>query len=134
LETNKVCFVENLDSYLLAEQVIDNEFVFIHTYGGIGKSVVNKVTAKEILIFSDYDFKGLHTYLMVKSFWANTKLFVPENYNSLFENKSRTIKTKQGREQQPSKEVLASEEEVVVKIRTDIFKNKRYLEQQALFK
>jgi hypothetical protein len=36
LEANKVCFVENLDSYLLAEQVIKKGFVFIHTYGGIG--------------------------------------------------------------------------------------------------
>jgi len=134
LETNKVCFVENLDSYLLAEQVIDNEFVFIHTYGGIGKSVVSRVFAEEILIFPDYDFKGLHTYLMVKSIWINTQLFVPKNYDALFETKSRTIKTKQGREQQSTKEVLLSKEEIVVKIRTDIFKNKRYLEQQAVFK
>ena len=48
LEANKVCFVENLDSYLLAEQVIKKGFVFIHTYGGIGKSVVSKTKAKEI--------------------------------------------------------------------------------------
>ena len=32
LEANKVCFVENLDTYLLAEQVIKKGFVFIHTY------------------------------------------------------------------------------------------------------
>jgi hypothetical protein len=134
LETSKVCLVENLDSYLLAERVIENNFVFVHTYGGIGKSVVSKISANEILIFSDYDFKGLHTYLMVKSAWEKAKLFVPANYDSLFETKSRTIKTKQGREQQPSKQVLASEEEIVVKIRTNIFKHKKFLEQQALFK
>lgn len=70
LETNKVCFVENLDSYLLAEQVVSNDFVFIHTYGGIGKPIVSKVNAKEILVFPDYDFKGLHNYLLVKSVFA----------------------------------------------------------------
>lgn len=134
LQTEKVCFVENLDSYLLAEQVIGKDFVFIHTYGGIGRSTVKKVKAKEILIFPDYDFKGLHNYLLVKSIFDFSKLFVPSNYDELFKIKSRTIKTKQGREQLPSKEVKECKEEIVVKIRTQIYKNKKFLEQQALFK
>jgi hypothetical protein len=134
LETNKVCFVENLDSYLLAEQVIKNGYVFIHTYGGIGKSVVSKTKAKEILVFPDYDFKGLHNYLLVKSVFANTQLFVPNNYETLLETRSRTIKTKQGRIQQPSKRVLECEEEIVIKIRADIFKTGHFVEQQAIFK
>ncbi|OFY86675.1 MAG: hypothetical protein A3F72_15675 [Bacteroidetes bacterium RIFCSPLOWO2_12_FULL_35_15] len=134
LETDKICFVENLDSFFLAEEVIGNDYVFIHTYGGMGKSVINKVSAKEILIFPDYDFKGLHNYLLVKSIFTNTKLFIPDNYEALFSAKSRTIKTKQGREQQPSKQVLESDEKNVVKIRSDIFKHKKFLEQQALFK
>lgn len=134
LEANKVCFVENLDSYLLAEQVIKKGFVFIHTYGGIGKSVVSKTKAKEILVFPDYDFKGLHNYLLVKSVFPNTQLFVPNNYETLLETKSRTIKTKQGRTQQPSKTVLECGEEIVVKIRTDIFKTGHFVEQQAIFK
>ena len=117
LETNKVCFVENLD-----------------TYGGIGKSSVSKVKAKEILVFPDYDFKGLHNYLLVKSLFENAKLFVPNNYETLLQTKSRTIKTKQGRTQQPSKTVLECEEEIIVKIRTDIFKTGHFVEQQAIFK
>lgn len=134
LETDKVCFVENLDSYLLAEQIITNGFIFIHTYGGTGKSTISKVKAKEILVFPDYDFKGLHNYLLVKSVFPNTKLFVPKNYETLFATKSRTIKTRQGREQQSSKQVLDCEEEIVVKIRSDIFRHKKFLEQQAIFK
>jgi len=134
LLTDKVCFVENLDSYLLAEEVIGDEFVYIHTYGGIGRPTVSKVTAKEILVFPDYDFKGLHNYLLVKSVFSFSKLFVPSNYIELFATESRTIKTKHGREQQPSREVKESEEEIVIKIRTDIYKTKHFLEQQALFK
>lgn len=134
LETNKVCFVENLDSYLLAEQVIPKDFVFIHTYGGFGKSTVSKVKANEILVFPDYDFKGLHNYLLVKSLFEYAKLFVPNNYETLLQTKSRTIKTKQGRTQQPSKTVLECEEEIIVKIRTDIFKTGHFVEQQAIFK
>ncbi|MCU0238768.1 MAG: hypothetical protein MUC29_04940 [Pyrinomonadaceae bacterium] len=134
LEASKVCFVENLDSYLLAEQVIKIDFIFVHTYGGIGRSIVSKTIAKEILVFPDYDFKGLHNYLLVKSVFPNTQLFVPNNYDILLETKSRTIKTKQGRTQQPSKAVLECEEEIVVKIRTDIFKTGHFVEQQAIFK
>lgn len=134
LETNKVCFVENLDSYLLAEQVIGEEYIFIHTYGGIGKSVINKIKVEDVLVFPDYDFKGLHNYLLVKSVFPNTQLFVPNNYEILLESKSRTIKTKQGRAQQPSKTVLECEEEIVVKIKTDIFKTGHFVEQQAIFK
>jgi hypothetical protein len=134
LVADKVCFVENLDCYLLAEKVINNDFVFIHTYGGIGKAVVSKILAKEILVFPDYDFKGLHNYLLVKSVFPNTQLFVPNNYETLLETKSRTIKTKQGRMQQPSNAVLECEEEIVAKIRTDIFKTGHFVEQQAIFK
>lgn len=134
LETERVCFVENLDSYLVAEQVIDSSYVFIHSYGGLGKSVISKVVADEILVFPDYDFKGLHNYLMVKSIFPKTTLFIPNNYDDLFETESRTIKTKHGREQQPSKEVLSSHDATVVKIREEIFMKKKFLEQQALFK
>ena len=133
LDTQRVCLVENLDSFLLAENCIDSSFVFVHTYGGIGRSVISKVKAEEILVFPDYDFKGLHTYLLAKSIHLQTRLYVPENYDDLFKQKSRTIKTRNGREQQPSKAVLNSTDEMVVKIRTDIFKTKMFLEQQAIF-
>lgn len=134
LKVNKVCFVENLDSFLTAEQVIGDKFVFIHTYGGMSKSVVSKIQANEVLVFPDYDYVGLKNYLLVKMFMPHTKLFLPDNYEELFADKSRRIKTRQGRTQQPSKIVLESEEEIVVKIRTDIFKTGHFLEQQALFK
>jgi len=133
LSATKVCFVENLDSYLIAEQVIDNEYIFIHTYGRMSKSVVNKISAKEILICPDYDFVGLNNYLLIKEIFPNTQLFFPKNYEEFFRTHSREIKTKQGREQQATKRVLESKDEFVVKIRTDIFKHKRYLEQQKIF-
>lgn len=134
LETDKVCFVENLDSFLLAEQVIGNAHLFVHTYGGIGAGVVRKIIAGEILVFPDYDFVGLNSFLMVKGIFPQAKIFVPDNYRTLYETRSRSIKTRQGREQQPSKQVLESTDEDVVMIRTDIFEHRRFLEQQALFK
>lgn len=133
LETESICIVENLDSYLLAENVINKDFVFVHTYGGLGKSVLKKFNVKKVLIFPDYDFKGLHNYLMVKKVFPNAELFIPLDYDELFNMYSRTIKTKQGREQNPTKEVKESVDENVIKISENIYKTKRFLEQQALF-
>lgn len=133
LKSDKICIVENLDSFLLAEKVINKEYIFIHTYGGLGKTVLNNFEAREILIFPDYDYKGLQNYLMVKKVFPKAKIFIPKDYENLFKTYSRTIKTKQGREQNPSKEVKESVDENVIKIRTDIYKSKRFLEQQALF-
>lgn len=133
LKTGKVCFVENLDSYLLAEQVVGRDYVFIHTYGGLGKTTIRKINADEILVFPDYDYKGLHNYLMVKNIFPHAELFLPENYDFLFEKYSRSIKTREGREQSPSTQVTESNDVFVIKIRTDIYKHKRFLEQQALF-
>ena len=70
---------------------------------------------------------------MVKKVFPDAKLFVPEDYEMLFKTYSRTIKTKQGREQNPSKEVKKSTDVNVVKIRSDIYNSKHFLEQQALF-
>lgn len=133
LKTSKICIVENLDSYLLAEKVIGNEFVYIHTYGGMGISTIKKIEADEYLIFPDYDFKGLHNYLMLKKVFEKTKLFIPDNYQKLYSTESRSIKTKDGREQIPSLEVKKSTDEIVVKIREQLFSNKLFLEQQAVF-
>lgn len=134
LETPMVCFVENLDCYLLAEKIIDRNYVFIHTYGGLSKEVVKRISTKKVLVFPDYDYKGLHNYLLIKSVFDLTELFIPPDYDNLFMTRSRTIETKHGREQQPSKQVLESQDEIVVKIRTEIFKHRKYLEQQAIFK
>lgn len=133
LQAERVCFVENLDVYFLAEKLIGSDYVFIHTYGGIGKSVVEKIAAQQILVFPDYDFQGLNNFLLVKSICPNAILFFPENYEYLFQTRSRTLKTKHGREQQPSKRVMQTQDALVIKIRTDIFQHKKFLEQQALF-
>jgi hypothetical protein len=134
LDTPMVCLVENLDCYLLAEKVIGQDYVFVHTYGGLGKGIVSKMKANRILVFADYDFIGLHNFLLVKSVFEATELFIPPDYEALVKSRSRTIKTKDGREQQPSKLVLESTDKAVLRIRNCIFETRQYLEQQALFR
>lgn len=134
LHAPKVCFVENLDVYLIAEQVIGNDYTFVHTYGGLSKAVTESVTACDILVFPDYDFVGLSNYLRIKSVAPTARLFVPDDYDELFETKSRPIKTTRGREQRAAPAVADCAELDVVRIRTSIYNHRRFLEQQALFK
>ena len=94
IKTEKVCIVENLDSFLQAERVMNNSIVFIHPYGGLSKSVVKKLNSNELWVFPDYDYKGLQNYLMVKSIFPNSKLYYPKDYENLFKKYSRSIKTK----------------------------------------
>lgn len=133
IKTEKICIVENLDTFLQAEKVMDNNIVFIHPYGGLSKSVVKKLRVNELWVFPDYDYKGLQNYLMVKSIFPNSELFYPKDYENLFKKYSRSIKTKNGKEQNPHKTVQESKDQLVCKIRTDIYQTKRFLEQQALF-
>lgn len=130
---DKICIIENLDSFLQAERVIGYETIFVHPYGGLSKSVIKKLHAKELSIFPDYDYKGLQNYLMVKSIFPKSQLFFPRDYEKLFKKYSRSIKTKNGKEQIPHKTVQESKDPFVCKIRTDIYETKRFLEQQALF-
>ena len=133
VKTERICVVENLDSYLQAEKIIGKKTVFIHSYGGLSKSLINKLEVEELLIFVDYDYVGLKNFLTVKKIFPNAELFVPDNYDYLFKKYSRSIKTKNGNEQMPHESVVKSNHPLVRKIREDIYSNKQFLEQQALF-
>ena len=132
LKVDKLCFVENLDSFLKAEQVISSDYVFIHAYGRIGKKLLQRITANEILVFSDYDFVGLREYLTIKSHCKNTRFFIPENYDKLFKTFSRKLSIH--KEKQTVSNIVAnSKEEMVIKIREQVLKTQYFLEQEAIF-
>lgn len=134
LVVEKICFVENLDCFLMAEQIIPTDYTLIHSYGRLGANTLKLITAKEVMHFPDYDFIGLKEYLLLKEVFPLSTLFFPSNYDELYKKYARSIKTKNGREQKPSAKVLNSNDVFVVKIREQIFESKRFLEQQALFK
>jgi hypothetical protein len=132
-KADKICFIENLDCFMVSEKIIPHHFVFMHAYGRIGKELLSKIETDEILFFPDYDYVGLNEYLTVKNSFPNTTLFFPNNYDELFKHHPKSLKTKNEREQQPSPAVLKSTEEVVVKIRCQLLETKHFLEQQAIF-
>ncbi|QTA78320.1 Uncharacterized protein dnl_05410 [Desulfonema limicola] len=130
----KICFVENLDVFLDIEKIINQEYVFFHTYGRIGRKLISKIKAQKILVFSDYDFIGLKEYLTIKEIHPHTSFFIPDDYQEKFLKYAKPFSDdikKKG--QTPSKKVQLSTDKIVVEIRTQLLKTHKFLEQQALF-
>lgn len=134
LKTDKLCFVENLDCFMKAEKSINRDYTFIHSYGRISVKNFKNIETNEILFCPDYDFIGLDEYLKLKSIYPNTSLYIPTNYHELFKDYSKPLKKKNGNEQQPTKEVLNSNELPVKEICEQLMETKHFLEQQILFK
>jgi hypothetical protein len=130
---DKICFVENLYAFLNVEKVIIENYVFVHTYGRVGKKLLDKIQTKEVLIFSDYDFVGLDEYLKFKEKFGKTTFFVSENYDFLFDTYSRPLKdAKKETSQKPTERVQNTNDEIVIKIRNQVFQTQHFLEQEIL--
>jgi len=129
INADKVCFVENLDTFLKAEMVLGDDYIYFHKYGRIGKDSIRKINANEYFVFVDYDFNGLDEYLRIKSIYPNTNLFVPNNFNELYEKFSKTLK---GNKAKMTIRVKNSQLPEVVKIRELVLKNNKFLEQEIL--
>lgn len=124
---DQICFVENLDTFLNAEKLLGKDLLFIHKYGRIGIDSLSVFKAKKVLVFVDYDFNGLDEYLRIKSVFNQAILFIPENYDDLFEKFSLNLK---GNKAKMSERVSHSKDEMVIKIRENVTRNNRFLEQQ----
>jgi hypothetical protein len=134
VQTSKICFVENLDVFLSVEQIINTDYIYFHSYGRLGQQIISQIDAQDILVFSDYDFVGLKEYLDIKEVHPQTQFFMPQDYNEKFRKYAKPLKDKNHKQgQTASKKVQDSEDIVVVEIREQLFKNHKFLEQQALF-
>lgn len=126
---DKICFVENLEPFLNAEKLLGKEFLFAHKYGRIGKESISMIKPKEVLVFVDYDFNGLDEYLRIKEVFGNAELYLPNNYGELFNKHSASLKSNKAK---MSKAVKESEDLIVIKIREQVARTNRFLEQETL--
>lgn len=130
LSVEKLCFVENKDVFLRAHEVISSDYTFIHPYGRIsGRFLDKKIALKEMFVFPDYDLVGLDEYLTCQEKFPQTRLYMPDNYDTLFQARSTQLKHSK---QKPTARVLSSKDPLVVKIREQVTSTSRFLEQQAL--
>lgn len=129
LECNKVCFVENLETFMKAEKLLGNDYLFVHKYGRIGLNSLSFFKAKEYLVFVDYDFNGLDEYLRIKKVFNEAIFYLPSNYDNAFNKYSKTLK---GNKAKMSNAVKKSEDKIVIKVREQVAKTNKFLEQEYL--
>lgn len=127
IEAERICIVENLDTFLVVEKLLGEKFVFLHKYGRIGKESLGCLSTRKLLVFVDFDFNGLEEFLRIKEVFNFSKLYIPENYDELFDKYSQSLK---GNKAEMTKRIKQSSDINVVKVRESIIRNNRFLEQQ----
>ena len=130
IKYKKVCIVENLDSFMIAEKLLGQEYIYLHKYGRIGISSLSGIVADEILVFPDYDFIGLNEYLGITDAIASAKLYIPSNFDLLFKKYSKILPEKQI----PSEKLMKCTDLTIAKIRDEVLRTNRFLEQQIIFR
>ncbi len=133
ISNNRICIVENLDSFRQAEKVIGKDWLFLHAYGRVGKEWLQKIDCREMLVFSDYDFVGLEEFLRVREVFPEARFFMPEQYELLWVTYAKSLKKRGDGEQLATRRVSESQHTVVVSIREQLLRTGKFLEQQALF-
>jgi hypothetical protein len=126
-----ICVVENKESFLMAEKLFEGDWVFIHKYGRWGRQDFNGLKVDELMVFSDYDLVGLNEYLEIKEANETAQLYVPNNFDELFEKYSKGTDKLLG--QNMTEKVKNSLDPEVIKIRELVIRKNRFLEQEALF-
>ncbi len=126
----KICFVENLLPFFMAEKLLGYDYVYIHFYGRFPKeSTLKKIQCEQYLHFGDYDFVGLSEYLRAKNVFDNCKLYKPENLMDLFDEYSTPRKAKDTK----YNNIKVSIDNEIIEIVKKIEKSNNFLEQQILF-
>jgi len=128
IKTEKICFVENKNTFLTAETLLGKDWIYIHSYGRVGKENLKSIACKKVLVFVDYDFNGLDEFLRIKSHFTEAELFIPDNFHELFETYGDQLKGKQ----KASKKMSESKIPEVVMIRDLVQKTNKFLEQEVL--
>lgn len=128
LTIEKLCLVENLESFLNAEKLFNTPYTYLHKYGRVGTEFLKRIQTNEVMVFSDFDLIGLNEYLKVKEVFPGATLFVPANFDNLFERYSTPLPEKQ----LASALVKSSTDPVVIRIREMVLKSNRFLEQEIL--
>lgn len=126
---DKICFVENLETFLNTEKLLGKSYLFVHKYGRIGKESIMTFKPKEVLVFVDYDFNGLDEYLRIKEVFRNVELYMPNNYNEIFDKYSLNLSANKAK---MSNAVKNSKDPKVVQIREQVARTNRFLEQEIL--
>ena len=125
-----ICFVENLEPFQQAEQLLGTHYLYLHRYGRLGASAfaAEAITAQHVCVFVDWDYEGLDMYLGIKARFPQAELYLPDDFEALHRDSNKPIK-----DQRITKRLAACTEPKVVQVRTLVSHTGRFLEQERLF-
>jgi hypothetical protein len=126
----KVCFVENKESFLMAEKIFPDNWIFVHKYGRWGKKDFDGLTANKVIVFGDYDIIGLNEFLLIKEVIKNAEFYIPSDFMEKFNLYS---KQNNNLNQKISENLKNASCKKIIEIRELVIKSNRFLEQEALF-
>jgi hypothetical protein len=127
IEARRIGIVENFDTFMEGERRFGSDFVFLHKYGRLGVADAHILQTPELWVFVDFDFNGLDEYLRIREGHAHARLYVPEDYDRLFAQYSKSL---QGNQARMSARVRNALDPDVVRIRESNLRHNRFLEQQ----
>ncbi len=95
IEASKLCFVENLENFMLDTRLVDAGYTLLYPIGRLGTPLFERIRADHIMHFGDLDYTGLNEFARVKAFFPDAALFVPENYFTQALKSGKVITRKQ---------------------------------------
>lgn len=95
IEAPKLCFVENLENFMLNTRLVKDGYTLLFPIGRLGIPLFERVKAKHIMHFGDLDYMGLNEFARVKGFFPNATIYIPKNYFSQALKSGVTITKKQ---------------------------------------
>ena len=129
LRAEKICFVENLESFLKAEELLGDDYTYIHFYGRLPKEqTLRKIECSEYLHFGDYDYVGLSEFERASMVFPIASLYMPNDFDAIFKKYAKERKERDT----AYKNVLQSTNKDVIRVR-ELLNTNLFLEQQVLF-
>ncbi len=129
LKTPKICYIENLKCFLIAEQLLGQDYVYLHPYGRPSEDMLQKIKTENLLFFPDYDYTGLNDFLRCKKVIKHAELYLPNNYQIVI----KQLAKKEVKNQIIPKKLLAYPDEAVMYIVSLLQSTNLFLEQEVLF-
>ena len=129
LVVSKVCFVENLESFMEDNIFINQGWTLIYVNGRIGEEIVERIEANEVMHFGDLDYVGLDEYARIKEVFSKAHLYIPSNYFKDVEKYGIFIETKQKASNKLLE--LSKSDSQVEKVLDHLHKNNTFLEQEG---
>jgi len=129
LIADKICFVENLESFMEDSYFINKGWTLLYVNGRIGEEFLECIKADEVQHWGDLDYIGLNEFSVIKEKFSSAVLYIPKNYFLEVEKYGMKITTEQKASDKLLK--LSKKDKKVASILEYLQKNNLFLEQEG---